>query len=204
MNGGPADAIGRTLADLANAVGERALASDPALLGRLQAIAGKCIEIQCTAPPMQWNLVVAEKGLQVAAGASDAPDAVIKGNALQLTGWLLPGTPMHVEVDGDVLLLTELRDMLSTFSPDLSEPLSRMVGEDSAATLLGTAELGLKSLQSALSGLRDNLSSSAWDMFVQQREFDSLLGGIDALRLRVDRLAARVNHIEAGSEPPPK
>ena len=196
MADNPTEAIGKLLANLANAVTERALASDPATRARLASLAGKSIEIDCTAPPMQWTLHVEAAALRIASGPCSEPAAIVRGNALQLSSWLLPGTGQGVHVEGDALLLTQLREVFTEFAPDIAEPLSRIVGAGTADTLIGTVEMGLKSLSGALAGVRDEARHRSSNLFVQQGEFDRLLDGIDTLRLRVDRLAARVKREE--------
>ena len=196
MADNPTEAIGGILADLANNVTKRALASDPATRARLAPLAGKRIEIACSAPPMQWSIQVEESALRITGGPCDTPSAIVRGNALQLASWLLPGAGQGVQVEGDVLLLTQLKEIFSDFAPDLAEPLSRVVGSVTADTLLGTFEMGLKSLSGALAGAREEARQRSSNMFVQQGEFDALLDGIDTLRLRVDRLAAKVKREE--------
>lgn len=196
MAANPADAIGALLADVANAISRQALATDPVLRSRLEALEGSTIEIQCTAPPATWTLFVTGATLRLESGAAAAPRAIVRGTALTLGSWLLPGQNDDVEIDGDALLLANLRDIFRDFTPDLATPLANALGSDAAATLLGTAELGLKSLQSALTGMRESLTTRSSAAFVQRPEFDELLDGIDALRLRVDRLAARVRRHE--------
>ncbi len=197
----PADAIGALLADIANAVSQQALATDPVLRSRLETLEGSTIEIQCVTPPATWALHVTGGSLRLASGAAAAPRAVVRGTALALGSWLLPGPSDDVEIDGDALLLASLREILRDFAPDLATPLANALGSDTAATLLGTAELGLKSLQSALTGMRESLTTRSSAVFVQRPEFDELLDGIDTLRLRVDRLAARVRRHEDENRP---
>ncbi len=196
MADNPTEALGKMLADFATTVTERALASDPATRTRLTALAGKSIDIDCTAPPMQWSLHIDDDALRISTGPCAAPSAIVRGNALQLGSWLLPGAGQGVYVEGDALLLTQLKEVLSEFAPDVAEPLSRLVGTSTADTLLGTVEMGLKSLSGALAGARDEARHRSSTLFVKQGDFDALLDGIDTLRLRVDRLAAKVKREE--------
>ena len=84
MAANPADAIGAMLADVANAISQQALATDPLLRSRLETLDGAIIEIQCTAPPATWNLRVTDGTLRLAGGEAHAPRAVVRGTALAL------------------------------------------------------------------------------------------------------------------------
>ena len=83
---------------------------------------------------------------------------------------------------------------------DFAASLGKVVGADVTATLLGTAEMGLKGLQSLIEGVGSSVQKTASDSFVAQDELDSLLTGIDELRLRVDRLAAKVSQRERSAQ----
>lgn len=190
--------VARVFAELATRVSAQAIESDPRLRARLQALDGQCLELQCTAPPSTWHVIVTDGTLLTQPGAAPAPQVIVRGHAMALAAALAPGSPAagQLEINGDNTLALELLDILRDFQPDLAEPMSRIFGPDAAATLVGTAELGLKSMQSLLSGVGQSMSDTAAANFVRSTQLDNLLTGIDRLRLRVDRLAAKVTEFE--------
>lgn len=193
--------IGRILAEVATATTSSALNTDAALRARLQALAGRCIEIQCTAPPVTWHLTITDEGIETKHGPAPAAQVSVRGRAIDLASWLIPGeSSTHVNIDGDETMLLEIIDMLRDFNPDFAASLGKIVGADAAATLLGTAEMGLKGLRSLLQGVGDSVQQQVSGHFVQPDHLDALLSGIDELRLRVDRLAAKVSQRERSAQ----
>ena len=189
--------LGKFLADIATRATNQALHADPGLLGRLQALQGRCIEIQCTVPAAIWHLNINNGGIDTVHGAADAPQVIVRGAVLDLAGWLMPGkSPGHVTITGDDTLLIEVLDILQDFDPDLASPLTQLFGAELTDTLLGTAEMGLKGLQSLIAGVGQSVRDKTTENFVQQNQLNTLLTGVDKLRLRVDRLAAKVTQHE--------
>jgi ubiquinone biosynthesis protein UbiJ len=193
----PADMFGAALADIATGISRQALQSDPQLLARLGSLQGNTVELQCTLPPGTWHVSIDAEGLSVQSGPAVAPQAVVRGTLTSLIAWLLPGgNTSGLEVSGDNTLLLELADMLKGFSPDLAVPLSDLLGAELANSLVGGAEAGIQALQSLLAGAGRGVQTQAGRQFVQQSQLDAFLDGVDALRLRVDRLDARIREVE--------
>jgi ubiquinone biosynthesis protein UbiJ len=194
--------LGKVLADIATETSSRALHADPELRARLQSLEGRCIEICCDLPPVNWHLVLTNGAINFNHGKAVAPQVSVRGTALELASWLSPastwvsGAPAQVEISGDDTLLLELVEILRDFSPDIETPLSRVLGPEVATTLLGSAEMGIKGLQSLIEGIGFSLQDRVAGTFVQQEQLNALLTGIDDLRLRVDRLAAKVSQRE--------
>lgn len=154
------EALGKVLADLATAVSRRALAADPMLKARLEALQGSCLELRCTLPEAIWHTVVDDGSLKIVAGPADSPQARVTGTVIELGAWLLPGNaPTTAQVEGDEALFTQLREILQDFNPDAGPALSEILGSDVAADLLGAAELGLQGLRSVVDDMSKNGSS---------------------------------------------
>ncbi len=192
----PIDLLGTRLAEIATALSTSALAADPQLKGRLNNLQGQSIELQCTLPPATWHLLFTPAGLKIEPGPAPAPQAIVQGSALDLASWLLPGRRGHVEISGDTTLLAELAEIFRQFNPDMAKPLASVFGEDLAATWVGTTELGIKGLRALIEGLGQSVQHQAGRTFMQNSDMEAFLRNIDALRLRVDRLAARIDQQE--------
>ena len=94
-------------------------------------------------------------------------------------------------------MLQEVSALFSGFAPDLTRPLAGIVGREAADNLVGMGELAIAGLRSALEGVSGSFRQSASERFVSRPQLDQLLDSIDDMRLRIDRLAARVSAEEA-------
>ena len=190
----PQDLFGTALADIATRLSRQALQSDPVLAARLAQLQGNVVELQCTVPAATWHLQIEADQVRTVSGPAPHPQAVVRGSLPALSRWLLPGGgSADLEISGDQVLLMELADLLKSFSPDLAQPLNQLLGPELAGSLIGGAELGLQALQSLLEGAGRTVQKQATDTFVQRPQLNEFLDGVDELRLRVDRLAARID-----------
>lgn len=196
MSAGGLDAVlADALADLAN----RSLDLDPANRARLAGLEGRRIQITTLLPPPAGERHLA---LSVSAGrlrffphAAEAPNVIVRGSPPDLAAWLLGNentAGSRLTIDGDSTVLAELRAAILAFRPDFGRPLSRILGPDFAQAALGTAELAMATLRSAFEGVGHNLRKGASEAFVDRQQADRFLDQMHDLRLRVDRLAARV------------
>jgi len=193
---GPEAVFADLLAELAN----RSLDLDPASRARLAGLEGSRVQITAELPfgPRDLTLAVSAGRLRCFARADDAPHAIVRGRPQDLAAWLLGTGPVRsrgstgIAIDGDTTLLGELTGVLRDFRPDLEQPLARVLGAEAARTALGSAELALASLRSALQGAGHTVRAGAAETFVDRRQTARLLDELDDLRMRVDRLGARV------------
>ena len=147
--------------------------------------------------------------MQLQPGPAQEPNVVVTGDASSLLGWLLPSGLLPngqaqqpgqgVTITGDDTTLLETVAALRSFNPDFATTLGDLLGADQASSLLGNAEAGLKGLKSMVMGLNAGAQQQAHTHFVQRDDLDELLNGIDNLRLRIDRLAAKVRRQETGA-----
>ena len=183
------------LADLAN----RSLDLDPASRARLSALEGRRLQLSTTLPgPLgrrDFTLMVSGGRLRLSPHAAAEPHVIVRGSAPDLLAWLLGGEGAErgrLDIDGDSTVLAELRAAIAAFRPELGEPLRRLVGDELTQTALGAAELALATLRSALEGVQQSMRDGAAHAFVDRRQCERFLDELDELRLRVDRLDARV------------
>lgn len=185
------------LADLAN----RSLALDPAAAARLATLEGHRIQFSTDLPePMgarDLTITVNDGRLRLYPRALPEPNVIVSGRPADLVAWLFgdgvaSGPGRDLRIDGDGAVLQELTQAIESFRPDLAGPLGSLLGAETARSALGTAELALATLRSAFEGAGQTVRDSAARTFVSQSEAARLLDELDDLRLRVDRLAARV------------
>lgn len=193
------------LADLAN----RSLDLDPASRARLAGLDGRQVQITTRLPPPLGNrdfaLTVEAGRLHFFPHAVGHPNVIVRGTPPDLAAWLLAGegaAGTRLEIEGDSTVLAELRAAMRAFRPDLGSPLRRILGEDFAQSSVGTAELALATLRSALEGAGQAVRDAAARVFVDQGQTAEFLDQLDDLRLRVDRLSARVQAQEQRRKAP--
>jgi ubiquinone biosynthesis accessory factor UbiJ len=192
------------LADGLAALANASLDLDPASQARLAALEGYRVQVVADAPPplgpLHLGLTVTAGRLRFHARALDRPNVIVRGAPMDLATWLATGQATAsggLTIDGDGTVLQELMNLVRGFRPDPGGPLERLLGPDLAARALGGVELMLAGLRSAAEAAGAAVGQGAARQFVDRQQLERFLDGVDDLRLRVDRLAARVSAREA-------
>jgi len=194
--------LGLLLAEAVNRITATVLAADPDAAAQLNNLAGQSIELRCTLPPSIWHLRIEPSALTVHPGPTAAPQTIVSGSLPDMTRWLAGdrADPL-LEIEGDAALVLALSQVLRSVQWDPSAPFRSLVGPDLANTFAGGGEIGWRTLQGlardwftdAASGLHQ-LGGHA---FVQRDALAALLDRAGQLRLRIDRLEARIQLQEA-------
>lgn len=182
----------------------RVLALDSTALPRLACLSGRVIALDCTAPELQLFILPSGEGLQLAgqwAGAADCRLRAPAASLLRLVTGKDKTAVLHspqVELDGDSAALLELAGILQDLELDWEYELSRWLGP-LASQLLGShirsrANWTSQTLDSLRLNLADYLSEESRSL-VGQREADARFAELDRLKLDLDRLDARIEHI---------
>jgi len=211
--GGVVEDLQAVLADGLAALANASLDLDPASRARLAALEGYRVQVVADAPPplgpQHLGLTVTAGELRFHARALERPNVIVRGAPMNLVAWLASGGAAasgNLTIDGDGTVLQELMSLVRGFRPDPGGPLERLLGPELAARALGGVELMLAGLRSAAEAARATVGGGAVRQFVDRRQLERFLDDLDDLRLRVDRLAARVGAEEArnpGRRPPP-
>ena len=189
--------LDKFLADFVNLVGRQAAAMDPTFARKMAPIAGQIIEIRCTEPAKVWHLVLGEKSIELRNGAATNPNVAIQGSAPKLIKALASGgSSTEIQIDGDETLLLDLGALIKGFHPDLVSPLGTVLGTQRANKVAAALEMGLSVFTNLALNLGEdiahNASSKLADRFTSTKAFTDHLAELDALRLRVDRLSAKI------------
>jgi ubiquinone biosynthesis protein UbiJ len=213
----PRSGLDSVLADALAELANRSLDLDPASRARLTALEGRQLQITVELPPSlrprDFALVVSAGRLRFLPHAPERPNVILRGSPPDLAGALFGGMAggmaggergpgSRLQIDGDGSVLTELNAALRAFRPDLGSPLSRVLGAEFAQAALGTVELAIAALRSAFEGAGHAAREGAARTFVDRPQAERFLDGLDELRLRIDRLAARVQAQEQRRTPP--
>lgn len=198
------------LARLLGEFSSQTLKLDPASHPRLAAIAGTRIRFDVIPPalpgrpdpaPRHLMLTVHPDGLDLQPDTGQEAHAVVRGTlpeiAASLLGTRAPGRERRgVRIDGDEAALQSVAALFRDLEPDLAEPLSNLIGRNAADSLLGAAEAGLAFLKSAAESVGAGIRKEAGSVWVSEDSFRELMDRSEDLKLRLDRLAARVHLAE--------
>ena len=208
------------LARVAGEISSQTLKLDPTSYPRLEDLAGTRIRFDVLPPAVPGLpgatteartvlLTVHPDALTFEAGSTEDAHAVISGTLPDIvrtffskaegndkTGNGPGGVRSNVRIDGDEAALQAVAALFGDLQPDLAEPLARVIGREAADSLVGAAEAGFAFLRSAAESLASGAAKQAGNAWVTEEAQDSLMNRLDDLRLRIDRLDARVRLVE--------
>ena len=195
-------ALQRMLSDLS----ERAIHLDPVNAKKFTSLAGQVIEIHCLEPKLTWHLTLQDSSIEVHAGASDNPNVAVTGKPMGLLQTLMTGaTSEPVVIDGDAAVLMALQTLVKNYSPDLAKPLDAWLGRETGQRTAALVELGLATLGELLTSTRAQARHATQNYFNEryatQDQGEGLAGRLDQLRLRIDRLEAKLNRYQRPRTP---
>ncbi len=204
------DGAGGFEALISDAVGElinRTLSLDPAHAGRLTALEGRRMQLSADFPaplgPRDLTVTVQAGTLRLIPRPQPDPQVIVRAAPAELASWITSGGERGtVNIDGDSAVLQELTALLRDFHPDLAAPLAALLGPDQASRAVGGLELAFAGVRSLLQGARHSVRDGAVQTFVDRPAADRLVDDIQDLRLRVERLGARVSAEEQRRKAP--
>ena len=206
----PPTPIEEALARLVGEFTSQTLKLDPASHPRLENLDGTRIRFDIVPPalpgmpepaPRSLLLTVYADGLDLRPEGGEEAHAVVRGTLPEIAASVLGSEPIvgnrqGMRIDGDEAALQSVSALFRDLEPDLAEPLTGLFGREAADSLLGAAEAGLAFFRSAAESLSAGLRDEARSVFVSEDSFRELLERAEDLRLRVDRLDARVRLAE--------
>lgn len=192
---------GRVLERLLN----RGVALDPALREQLVSIDGRRVQMFLSGPDLRFNVRVQGDRLHVEApDAADLSIASTPGGLLGMAARRGVGgsTPGKVEIAGDAELAQRLQRLMTAYAPDFEAALAQrfgvVLGVPLARGLHGAVERirrhARDAVQDGAEWLRDETRQTP-----ARHEVDDWLDGVDDVRERADRLAARLARLESKS-----
>lgn len=200
----PFDALkplaGRALGEALN----RLVALDPDTASALARLDGRRIGLALEAPPVALDLRV-DAGRLVVGPPTDEPDlgirATLSGVLSQLPFLRTPGAPPvgKVRINGDADLARTLQQLAGRFDPDWEKPFTDLLGPVVGVQVARVLREGLKAGAGFARGFTrdtvDFLTEESRDL-VGKAELGAFLDDVDAVRDRVERLAARVARLD--------
>ncbi len=191
---------------LLNDLSERAIHLDPVAAKNFTSLTGQVIEIHCLEPALTWHVTLQESSIKVHAGASNNPNVAVTGKPLGLLRMLMTGaTSETVVIDGDAAVLMALHTLAKDYSPDPAKLLDAWLGRETGQRAAALVELGMANLGELLTSTRANAHHATQNYFSEryatQDQGKGLAGRLDQLRLRIDRLEAKLNRYQHPETP---
>ena len=191
---------------LLNDLSERAIHLDPVAAKNFTSLTGQVIEIHCLEPALTWHLTLQESSIEVHAGASNNPNVAVTGKPLGLLQMLMTGaTSETVVIDGDAAVLMALHTLAKDYSPDPAKLLDAWLGRETGQRAAALVELSMAALGELLTSTRAQAHHATQNYFNEryttQDQGKGLAGRLDQLRLRIDRLEAKLNRYQHPETP---
>jgi ubiquinone biosynthesis protein UbiJ len=168
---------------------------------RLRALSGQSIAIVVDPPGETTTLEFDDASIRLRPGDTDAPSVIVRGAPMALAGAFLgSGGRGGLSIDGDEVVLSQFRSIVRDYRPDVLSPLENLVGKDAAQSIANVFEVGLSTLAAIGRSLGDEgtrlAKEGARQRYLTASEFDAFIASIQTLRVRVDRLTARIEIVE--------
>ena len=197
----PFDALKPLAGRLLETALNRALALDPETRSALAPLNGQRLQLHLESPPLAMELRVDGEALRVGPAQGEEPDLSVRAGLGALLGQLpfLKGagaTPVgKVRISGDAELARQLQRLAEGFDPDWEQPFADALGPVIGPQVAKALRAGLREarVQGAAfaRASADYLTEESRDL-VPKAEQQAFFDEVDAVRDRVERLAARV------------
>ena len=169
---------------------------------------GQRLQLHLESPPLAMELRVDGAALRVGPAQGEEPDLSVRAGIGALLGQLpflksSGATPVgKVRISGDAELARQLQRLAEGFDPDWEQPFADALGpvigpQVAKAVRAGLREARVQGAAFAKAGA-DYLTEESRDL-VPKAEQQAFFDDVDALRDRVERLAARVARRTEGS-----
>jgi ubiquinone biosynthesis protein UbiJ len=185
------------------------LALDPSAAARLQRLDGSVLAVHASSPALDIFVAVRGDRVQLAAQHEGIVTSSLHGSAAELLRLLAQRKPIDslrargVEVRGDVAFVQELRSLLLSLNVDWEYHFAKVAGDIPTQTLATGLRDTSAFLRKTGARLRDDIDEYLHDetrLLPTAAELDAFYADVTALRLRTDRLQARVQLLLSVSE----
>jgi ubiquinone biosynthesis protein UbiJ len=197
----PLDALKPLAGRLLETALNRALVLDPETRAALVPLDGQRLQLHLESPPLAMELRVEGEALRVGPAQGDEPDLSVRAGIGALLGQLpflkaSGATPVgKVRISGDAELARQLQRLAEGFDPDWEQPFADALGPVIGPQVAKAVRAALREarVQGAAfaKASADYLTEESRDL-VPKAEQQAFFDDVDALRDRVERLAARV------------
>lgn len=188
-----------------------ALSLDATMPERVRALAGKVLEVVISPLEVRFFIRFGEDGsLTLSDRSATAATAVIHSSPLGLIRLsLLPSSKARslfndkVRLSGDVAFGEQVKKLFDSMDIDWESHLAHFTGDVVAhqiGTLFRQGRAFKNRLENSLRGSVTEYLQEEARLFPGRQEINDFLSDVDALMLSVERLQARINHLQARHE----
>lgn len=197
------------IAAIAEQVSNASVDLDPNGRKKLNTLDGRTVVIETIAPNERIAVAIRDGRIRVYEYVQDpsatddlsdypledGPNVWVRGQIPDLLRMMMsPDAPLTgLSVAGDETVLLEFRQLIERWQPGWPKGLQPVINQPLFENLQTFAEFGIAAARSIASGATDAVSRRAATDFTTNTDLDRFLDGIDDLRLRVDRLAAKID-----------
>ncbi len=169
---------------------------------KLAPLIGKVVRVDVS--PMTFFLLCEKTSIQVLDTYGEQPDTTLKGHPLAFIKLnLLPGESFSLfkkdmSISGDVSCGQQLQELFAKLDIDWEEHLSKITGDIIAYQLTSLAKDTKNTINKCVSHAQKNLTEFLQEetrILPPREELNDFFGDIDLLRLRVDRLEAKIKEL---------
>lgn len=189
---------------LLRAASEFVLADAPEVRARCAELSGKLVVVELTDLELDFCIRPRDGGLDITQESSSEADARIRGRSIDLLRMARggrAGSDAAVQVEGDAVLVEDLRKLMRDVDWDAEEHVARLLG-DAPAHELGRFVRGVHHVASdavwRLAGMGAEFLKFESRDLPRPDEVEEFVVAVDRLRDDVERAAARMHRIEEG------
>lgn len=179
-----------------------ALVYDPGTQAALQALDGKVLKINCTAPELSVYAVIEGGGLRLCSHYEQVAHCSLTGSAGALISLLWHDNhslaDSGVTVSGEPSLLSSMQQLLKRLDIDWQQPITDALGETAAfplTRLLSNQSLWLRQRVQRLPDWLSDVLTEELQLLPSADELALFYQDVDDLRADSDRLEARINQL---------
>jgi len=185
------------------------LSQDSAAQKKILAMSGKVLRIHCEKPSTTITIQVVEDRIFILQGNDLEPDSTISGKAYALMKLLMTRstTSLHrdgITISGDTGVPGGLQEILQDLDIDWEYQLSNIIGDIPTQLIADGMAVAKNFIQTAGSNFQEDIAHylvTEKKLFPEEPELESFYHDVDNLRLRLDRLAARIKNLEPANSP---
>ncbi|MEO8742979.1 MAG: SCP2 sterol-binding domain-containing protein [Lysobacteraceae bacterium] len=185
----------------------RLIALDPETQDALRLLEGRRIQLTMEAPALALELIVRDGRLAVGpADTTNEPDLAVRSTLSGLLSqipFLRPSSGAgtgKMKIAGDAGLARQLQKLAERFDPDWNLPFTKVFGDVIGVQVASVVRTALRTGRDGVVQLAKHgaefLTEESRDV-IDRAELEAHLDDVDALRDRVERLAARMQNLQS-------
>ncbi|MES2663350.1 MAG: SCP2 sterol-binding domain-containing protein [Pseudomonadota bacterium] len=200
---------------VAEATINRAFAWSPDSAAYLERLANKHFKLMIARPAISVSVIFSNEGIRLARECSMEVDCALRITQEALTKLLSntlfnSGTtiiPPGLRIEGDALVLMDIKQLVQSVDIDWAEPLAPLIGGPMAYWVNSFAHNSKEFARSSFHRLRDTtrefIEHERKDA-IPDRKIQHVCDDIVDMQLRLDRLTARIAHLNKALEQEPE